>query len=89
MKKYPLRYGVSAVIISILFFIFGGIDLIHLFFGKILLFHSHVDVTSAAYKFGYAVGHFARFYVVPIFLVFTGWLLFKLGSEKVKQAHME
>jgi len=89
MKKHPLRYGVSAVIISILFFIFAAIDLTHLFFGKILSFHFHADVISAAYKLGFAMGHFIGFYVVPIFFVFVGWLLFKLGSEKVKQAHLE
>lgn len=82
MKKHPLRYGVTAVLISILFFLVAVIGFYHIIFLKFPIPQPPVGATDA-YKAGFIAGKYAAFYVDPFFNAAVGWLLFKFGREKV------
>ncbi len=88
MKKHPFRYGFTSIVVSIFSFMFAAIGLIPIF-EKLLSFHLHADVTSEAYKLGYAMGHFTRAYFLPLFFILAGLLLFKFGREKVELSQTE
>lgn len=88
MKKHPLRYGVTAVFISILFFIVAAVGFYHMIFLKLPASQPPAG-GNLFYKAGYATGKYFAFYLAPFFNAFVGWLLFKFGREKVNAASVE
>lgn len=90
--KHPKTYGIIMILIAILFFVLAAIGFIHLAYGKPPAMQppAHKDAAyTAGYKLGFYVGEYVRFYLLPFFWAFVGWLLYKCGSEKVKSAKAE
>lgn len=88
----PKTYGIIMILIAILFFILAANGFIHLAYGKPPAMQppAHKNTAySAGYKFGFYVAEYVRFYLVPFFWAFVGWLLYKCGSEKVQSPKTE
>jgi hypothetical protein len=85
--KHSKGYGIIMIVIAIIFFLVAANGFIHLAYGKppIMKPANH----TGANKMGFYFAEYVRFYLLPFFWAFVGWLLYKCGTEKVKSTVVE
>lgn len=86
--KQSKGYGIIMIVIAIVFFLVAANGFIHLAYGKPPIMQPSANRTGA-YKLGFYFGEYVRFYLLPFFWAFVGWLLYKCGTEKTKSTGVE
>jgi len=95
--KLSKGHRIAMKIIAFIFFALALVGFTHMLNGKFPTFHllpqsggtPYKEGSEAGYKAATYVETYMRFYILPFFWAYVGWLLYKGGSEKPELAAPE